>query len=73
MVRMADLPNAGFSEAKAWLPVKAPQAAQVVDVPKARNDNVLHSHREAPAFRTARDGLRLEETIAPLFSGAGSG
>lgn len=65
MVWEANQSNAGFSEAKPWLPVKPPQAARAVDRQEARNDGVLHSYRETLAFRKARDELRLGETIFP--------
>ena len=65
MVWEAGRPNAGFSEATPWLPVKPPQAARAVDRQEAHNDSVLHAYRAALAFRKARPELRLGEALFP--------
>jgi alpha-glucosidase len=52
-----DAPQAGFSTAEPWLPVKPPQAARAVDGQEARNDSVLHSYRAALAFRKSHPAL----------------
>ena len=51
-------PNAGFSAAKPWLPVKPPQAARAVASQQARNDSVLAAYRATIAFRKAQPALR---------------
>jgi len=62
MVWERDAPNAGFSAARPWLPVKAPQAARAVDAQEASNDSVLHSYRETLAFRGASEALMAGST-----------
>ncbi|TRD23006.1 alpha-glucosidase family protein [Palleronia caenipelagi] len=52
-----DAPNAGFSTATPWLPVKAPQIARSVDLQEAGNDTVLHHYREVIAWRRASAAL----------------
>ena len=54
-------PNAGFSTAPPWLPVKAPQAAHALNTQTA-NNSVLASYRAALDFRKQRDELRLGTT-----------
>ena len=55
-------PNAGFSTATPWLPVKAPQIAQSLDLQEADPTSVLHAYRAAIALRKARPELRLGTT-----------
>ena len=57
MVWEHDQPNAGFSTATPWLPVKPPQAARAVDGQEASNDSVLHSYRASLAFRKSHRAL----------------
>ncbi len=61
MVWERDALNAGFSEAKPWLPVKAPQAARAVDV--QAHDGILAFYREAIALRKASRPLREGTTL----------
>ncbi len=58
MVWEGGAPNAGFSTAKPWLPVKAPQAARAVDLQEAQPGSVLHAYRAALAFRAGSEVLR---------------
>jgi alpha-glucosidase len=62
MVWDSTQPNAGFSDGKPWLPVKAPQAAHALDLQEGKNDSVLASYRAALAFRKQRAELRLGTT-----------
>jgi alpha-glucosidase len=79
MVWEEGAPNAGFSDAKPWLPVKPPQAARAVDRQEARNDSVLHSYRASLAFRKTHpaltegtlDFLDLPEPLLGLVRGHG--
>ncbi|MDQ1901735.1 alpha glucosidase [Paracoccus sp. WLY502] len=57
-----DSPNAGFSVAKPWLPVKEHQAARHVAGQKGDNDSVLSAYRATLAFRKAQMPLRRGET-----------
>jgi alpha-glucosidase len=61
MVWEAGAPHAGFSVAKPWLPVKAPQAARVVDRQEGDAASVLAAYRRTIAFRQARAELRRGE------------
>ncbi len=67
MVWEADAPNAGFSDAAPWLPVKAPQAARAVDTQQGRNDSVLAHYRAALAHRKACLPLTRGETAMPIL------
>ncbi len=58
-----DGPNAGFSTARPWLPVKAPQAARAVSVQETGNDSVLAAYRATIAFRKAQPPLRHGATV----------
>ncbi len=58
----AEAPNAGFSPAKPWLPVKAPQAARAADRQNSDPGSVLNAYRTTLAFRKSRDPLRFGET-----------
>ncbi|TMV92917.1 DUF3459 domain-containing protein [Thioclava sp. BHET1] len=49
--------NAGFSEVKPWLPVKAPQAARAVSLQEKTNDGVLAQYRAMLAFRKGSQAL----------------
>jgi alpha-glucosidase len=60
MVWEADAANAGFSEGKPWLPVKAPQAAKAID--QQGPDGILSWYRDAIAFRKATPALGGTET-----------
>ncbi|WP_411957038.1 alpha-glucosidase [Paracoccus homiensis] len=62
MVWDADAPNAGFSSAKPWLPVKEPQAARAVATQEAGNDSVLSGYRATLAHRKATPALRWGAT-----------
>lgn len=61
MVWEADAPNAGFSSAKPWLPVKAPQAAKAVDQQEGA-DSVLSFFKQVLAFRKSSIAMRYGET-----------
>lgn len=58
MVWDKDAPNGGFSDAKPWLPVKAPQLARAVSTQKDDPDSVMAAYREVMAFRKAQPALR---------------
>lgn len=62
MVWEAAAPNAGFSAARPWLPVKPPQAARAVDAQVADPGSVLAAYRAALAFRQAEPVLRQGKT-----------
>jgi alpha-glucosidase len=62
MVWEADAPNAGFSTAKPWLPVKPPQAARAVDRQEADPHSVLAAYRAQLAFRKDRPELMAGST-----------
>ncbi|MGB0439846.1 MAG: alpha-glucosidase [Paracoccaceae bacterium] len=55
----ADAPNAGFSDATPWLPVKDPQAARAVSRQVVQNDSVLNTYKEVLAYRRAQAVLRV--------------
>jgi alpha-glucosidase len=57
-----DAENAGFSNAKPWLPVKPPQIARAVDGQEAANDSVLHFYRDAIAFRKNNPAFTVGKT-----------
>ncbi|QQA42185.1 alpha-glucosidase [Pelagovum pacificum] len=59
MVWEAEAPNAGFTDGKPWLPVKAPQAARSVDLQARQNDSVLQAYKETLAFRHATPCLTV--------------
>ena len=50
--------HGGFSDAKPWLPVKAPQAARAVDGQEGQPDSVLETYRAVIAFRQNTPALR---------------
>ncbi|RJL07788.1 alpha-glucosidase [Paracoccus siganidrum] len=54
----ASEPNAGFSAARPWLPMKPPQAERAVAGQMARNDSVLAAYRATIALRKATPALR---------------
>ncbi len=56
MVWEKDAPNAGFSDAKPWLPVKAPQAAKAVDT--HGEGSILAFYKDMIAFRKSTTALR---------------
>ncbi len=73
MVWEHDQPYAGFSTEKPWLPVKAPQAANAVDLQEDDAASVLNFYREMIAFRKARPTLQSGKTTFlsapdPLFA-----
>ncbi len=57
MVWDADTPNAGFSDAPPWLPVKKAQAAHNVAAQEADPDSVLHHYRAVIAWRKSQASL----------------
>lgn len=65
MVWDADAPNAGFSTAAPWLPVKAPQASRAVTIQQADNDSVLATYRAILSFRKSQPALRWGQTEFP--------
>jgi alpha-glucosidase len=78
MVWDAGEPNAGFSEPRPWLPVKAPQAARHVAGQVGRPDSVLEFYRrmlrlrrENPALRTGR--TTFFDTSEPVLAFARGG
>lgn len=60
MVWEKDAPNAGFSDGKPWLPVKAPQAAKAVDQQGA--DSILTYYKAMIAYRKASPALTRGKT-----------
>ncbi|RNF36153.1 alpha-glucosidase [Paracoccus methylarcula] len=58
----ADAPNAGFSTANPWLPVKAAQAGRAVSIQQADNDSVLAAYRATLSFRKSQTPLRMGQT-----------
>ncbi|TMV83116.1 DUF3459 domain-containing protein [Thioclava sp. BHET1] len=58
MVWEAAAPNAGFSTAPPWLPVKAPQAARAVDAQTGVAGSVVETYRSALAYRAGEPVLR---------------
>lgn len=58
MVWEADAPNAGFSTARPWLPVKAAQAARAVSVQAGDPTSVLSFYKRVLAFRRGSDVLK---------------
>ena len=61
MVWEKEAMNAGFSEAKPWLPVKEPQAAKAVDQ-QQRDDSILAWYKQVIAFRKATPALLGTDT-----------
>ncbi|WP_420343595.1 alpha-amylase family glycosyl hydrolase [Paenirhodobacter sp.] len=55
-------PEAGFSAARPWLPVKPAQATRNVAAQEADPASVLHHYRAVLAFRRASPALRLGRT-----------
>jgi len=51
-------PNAGFSTARPWLPVRPDQAALAADAQAGRKGSVLEAYRATLAFRGGRPALR---------------
>lgn len=51
-------PNAGFSDAAPWLPVKDPQRARALSAQSGANDSVLATYREILNLRTQTAALR---------------
>ncbi len=60
MVWEKDALNAGFSDAKPWLPVKAPQASRAVDAQPA--GGILAFYKDAIAYRKTAPALREGRT-----------
>jgi len=60
MVWQKDAENAGFSEVKPWLPVKAPQAQKAVD--QQDGEGILAYYKDAIARRKASDALSRGHT-----------
>lgn len=58
MVWENSAPNAGFSQAKPWLPVKAAQAAQAVDTEASDPGSVLNAYKAVLGFRRQQPALR---------------
>lgn len=61
MVWEKDTPNAGFSTATPWLPVKAPQAAHAVD--QHGDGSILAFYKDAIAFRKGSAALTSGATV----------
>jgi alpha-glucosidase len=62
MVWETEAENAGFSDAKTWLPVKPPQAERAVDAQASRNDSVLQFYKEVIAYRKSSQALTRGRT-----------
>lgn len=60
MVWEKDAPNAGFSNANPWLPVKDPQAAKAVD--QQTEEGILAFYKSVIAFRKSSDALSRGKT-----------
>lgn len=58
---VANLPHAGFSTAKPWLPVSESHSARSVDVMEADNGSLLHRFRELTEWKRAQAWLPLAE------------
>ena len=63
MVWDAAQPNAGFTTARPWLPVKAPQAARHVAGQLGREDSVLEFYRRMLKLRRDTEALRTGGTV----------
>jgi alpha-glucosidase len=63
----ADLPNAGFSRSKPWLPVPAEHQALAVDLQEAKGDSVLNFTRQFLAWRKSHPAL-VRGTVSLLPS-----
>jgi alpha-glucosidase len=61
MVWEKDAPHAGFSSAKPWLPVKAPQAKNAMDQHGA--GSILEFYKETIAFRKNSEALSRGDTM----------
>jgi len=57
MVWEADLPHAGFSSARPWLPIPYAHQAVAVDTQDGVSDSVLTHYRQTLAFRKAHDAM----------------
>ncbi|WP_412049842.1 alpha-amylase family glycosyl hydrolase [Hoeflea sp. Naph1] len=81
MVWSAQAEHGGFSQAKPWLPVKAPQAERSVDQQEGRDDSVLAFYRPMIALRKSHKALAggaygfvdLPEPVLGLWRGEGAG
>ena len=62
MVWDSSEPYAGFSDAKPWLPIKAPQAARARSLQENNGESVLNAYRETLQFRKEQPALRFGET-----------
>jgi len=58
----AEAPNAGFSEALPWLPVKEPQAAVAVDTQQGVQGSVLEFYRDMLKFRAGNESMKFGRT-----------
>ena len=69
----SDLPNAGFSEAKPWLPVAAPHKTLAVDIQEKDPNSVLHFARQFLGWRKQHPAiihgaLALSSSADPILS-----
>ncbi|MEM1232575.1 MAG: alpha-glucosidase [Pseudomonadota bacterium] len=58
MVWEGAAPEGGFSSARPWLPVKAPQLARAVDLQEESDDSVLRAYRDMLTFRRQTPDLK---------------
>ena len=68
-----DAPNAGFSDARPWLPLAPEHVAHAVDLQEGDPASILHAYRRLLAFRRAhpalaRGRLELEEAPDPVVA-----
>ncbi|MFO7804451.1 MAG: alpha glucosidase [Paracoccaceae bacterium] len=63
MVWAHDAPNGGFSDGSPWLPVKAPQLANAVDLQEGHDGSVLTFYKRAIAMRKGSPALSRGKTI----------
>lgn len=73
MVWEGDADNAGFSDVKPWLPVKAPQGARAVDTQTNAADSVLEFYRTMLAFRKntpalMRGDIKFQDVDDPILA-----
>jgi alpha-glucosidase len=66
---VADNANAGFSDAKPWLPVKAPHLNRAVGAQVADAGSMLHHYRRALALRRARKTLQHGDLVDLVAAG----
>jgi alpha-glucosidase len=68
-----DLPNAGFSEGKPWLPISSEHISKSVDLQEEAMDSVLNSYRHFNRWRNEQPAIRYGdikfiETAEPVLA-----